>query len=137
MLMKIATFLTALLALITLSQSAVAGDLFVVGDFAAAQEKAKASGKLVMIDFAAEWCGPCKMLDRTTWKDEGVISAVTEKAVAVRVDVDENRELAAQFRIRSIPTIIFIDGEGKEVSRLIGYRDAEGFLEEFQKLGKS
>ena len=135
--MKIATFLTALLALITLSQSAVAGDLFVVGDFAAAQEKAKASGKLVMIDFAAEWCGPCKMLDRTTWKDEGVISAVTEKAVAVRVDVDENRELAAQFRIRSIPTIIFIDGEGKEVSRLIGYRDAEGFLKEFQKLGKS
>ncbi|MGK0239086.1 MAG: thioredoxin family protein [Verrucomicrobiia bacterium] len=135
--MKIATFLTALLALITLSQSAVAGDLFVVGDFAAAQEKAKASGKLVMIDFAAEWCGPCKMLDRTTWKDEGVISAVTEKAVAVRVDVDENRELAARFRIRSIPTIIFIDGEGKEVSRLIGYRDAEGFLEEFQKLGKS
>lgn len=135
--MKIATFLTALLALITLSQSAVAGDLFVVGDFAAAQEKAKASGKLVMIDFAAEWCGPCKMLDRTTWKDEGVISAVTDKAVAVRVDVDENRELAARFRIRSIPTIIFIDGEGKEVSRLIGYRDAEGFLEEFQKLGKS
>jgi|TARA_B110000495_G_C22908806_1_gene530597 thioredoxin len=135
--MKIATFLTALLALITLSQSAVAGDLFVVGDFAAAQGKAKASGKLVMIDFAAEWCGPCKMLDRTTWQDEGVISAVTEKAVAVRVDVDENRELAAQFRIRSIPTIIFIDGEGKEVSRLIGYRDAEGFLEEFQKLGKS
>ena len=135
--MKIATFLTALLALITLSQSAVAGDLFVVGDFAAAQEKAKASGKLVMIDFAAEWCGPCKMLDRTTWKDEGVISAVTEKAVAVRVDMDENRELAARFRIRSIPTIIFIDGEGKEVSRLIGYRDAEGFLEEFQKLGKS
>lgn len=135
--MKIATFLTALLALITLSQSAVAGDLFVVGDFAAAQEKAKASGKLVMIDFAAEWCGPCKMLDRTTWKDEGVISAVTDKAVAVRVDVDENRELAARFRIRSIPTIIFIDGEGKEVSRLIGYRDAEGFLKEFQKLGKS
>lgn len=135
--MKIATFLTALLVLVTLSQSALAGDLFVDGDFAAAQEQAKASGKLVMIDFAAEWCGPCKMLDRTTWKDEGVISALSGKAVAVKVDVDENRELAARFRIRSIPTIIFINGEGKEVSRLIGYRDAEGFLEEFQKLGKS
>lgn len=135
--MKIATFLTAILALLTFSQFAMAGDLFIEGDFAAAREKARESGKLVMIDFAAEWCGPCKMLDRTTWKDEGVISAVTEKAIAVRVDVDENRELAAQFRIRSIPTIIFIDGEGKEVTRVIGYRDAEGFLEEFQKLGKS
>lgn len=135
--MKIAAFLTALFALVALSQSAAAGDLFVDGGFAAAQEKAKASSKLVMIDFAAEWCGPCKMLDRTTWKDEGVVSALNEKAVAVKIDVDEHRELAAHFGIRSIPTIIFIDTDGNEVTRIIGYRDAEGFLEEFSKIGQS
>ncbi len=135
--MKIANFLKTILALFTFSQFAVAGDLFVEGDYAAAQELAKATSKLVMIDFAAEWCGPCKMLDRTTWKDEGVISALSEKAVAVKVDVDENRALAAQFGIRSIPTIIFVDADGKEVTRMIGYRDAEGFLKEFSKLDKS
>ena len=135
--MKITTFLIALLSLLTFSQLAAAGDLFVDGDYAAAQQQAKASSKLVMIDFAAEWCGPCKMLDRTTWKDEGVISALKDRAIAVRVDVDENRDLAARFRIRSIPTIVFLDSDGKEVRRLVGYLDAEGFLEEFQKLGKS
>ena len=116
---------------------AIAEDLFFEGDLAAAQKEAKASSKLVMIDFKAEWCGPCKMLDRTTWKDENVISSVKGKAVAVKVDVDENRELASKYSIHSLPTVIFIDGDGNEVSRFIGYRDAEGFLKEFGKLGSS
>ncbi len=117
--------------------SASAENLFFEGDLAAAQKEAKASSKLVMIDFKAEWCGPCKMLDRITWKDENVISSVKGKAVAVKVDVDENRELASKYGIHSLPTVIFVDGEGNEVSRFIGYRDAEGFLKEFGKLGNS
>lgn len=116
---------------------ALAEDLFFEGDLAAAQKEAKASSKLVMIDFKAEWCGPCKMLDRTTWKDENVISSVKGRAVAVKVDVDENRELASRYGIHSLPTVIFTDGDGNEVSRFIGYRDAEGFLKEFGKLGNS
>lgn len=111
-----------------------AEDLFIEGDFAAAQKEARAAGKLVMIDFKAEWCGPCKMLDRTTWKDESVVSSVKGKAVAVKVDVDENGELASRYGIHSLPTVIFTDGNGNEVSRFIGYRDAEGFLKEFSKL---
>ncbi len=117
--------------------SAYAEELFLDGDFEAAQAAAKSANKLVMIDFKAEWCGPCKMLDRTTWKDEDVVSAVKEKAVAIKVDVDKHRDLAAHFGIRSIPTVIFIDADGKEVSRFIGYRDADGFLEEFGKIGNS
>ena len=113
--MKIATFLTALLALITLSQSAVAGDLFVVGDFAAAQGKAKASGKLVMIDFAAEWCGPCKLVAPVLEKLEGE----REDIRFAKVDVDNNQELAVKYDVRSIPTLLLFNN-GEVMGTLVG-----------------
>ena len=90
-----------------------------------------------MIDFKAEWCGPCKMLDRTTWSDDEVIDSVKEKAVAVKIDVDQHGDLASKYGIRSLPTIIFTNADGEVVSRFIGYRDAEGFLKEFNRFGNS
>jgi len=111
--------------------------LFIDGDFDDAKKAAEASDKLVMIDFKAEWCGPCKMLDRTTWSDKEVINSVRERAVAVKIDVDKRADLASKYGIRSIPTIIFTDANGEEVSRFIGYRDAEGFLKEFDRIGNS
>ena len=129
--------LISFLAGIFLTPVLWAEDLFFEGDLMAAQKVAKSTRKLVMIDFKAEWCGPCKMLDQTTWRDENVISTLKDKAVAVKVDVDENGELAAKYSIHSLPTVIFVDGNGNEVSRFIGYRDAEGFLKEFSNLEES
>ena len=123
-------------AMLLATFSASADELFVDSDYASAQAQAKAKDKLVMIDFKAEWCGPCKVLDRTTWKDENVIESVKEKAIAIKVDVDQHRDLAAHFSIRSIPTIIFLDSDGNEVKRFIGYRDADRFLEEFNSIGE-
>ena len=132
--MKKTALILSLFGILTASSSSMAGDLFIDGDFAAAMAEAKSASKLVMIDFKAEWCGPCKMLDRTTWKDEKVISSIKKKAVAVKIDVDEHGDIASKYGIRSLPTIIFVDAEGKELSRFIGYRDAKGFLKEFSKI---
>ena len=77
------------------------------------------------------------MLDRTTWIDDEVIDSVKEKAVAVKIDVDQHSDLASKYGIRSLPTIIFTNADGEEVSRFIGYRDAEGFLKEFNRVGNS
>jgi len=125
------------LAGILTAPAGLAGKLFIDGDLAEAKQLAKESGKLVMVDFKAEWCGPCKMLDRTTWSDGNVIESVKEKAVAIKIDVDENGDLASKYRIRSLPTIMFLDEEGKEIHRFIGYRDASGFLKELGRVGKS
>tara|TARA_B000000557_G_C20791303_1_gene451157 strand:+ start:381 stop:782 length:402 start_codon:yes stop_codon:yes gene_type:complete len=127
----------SLFAIMAFTVGAFAEGLFINGDFDAAKKAAKAGDKLVMIDFKADWCGPCKMLDRTTWSDEEVIGSVQEKAVAVKIDVDQNGDLASKYGIRSIPTIIFTDANGEEVSRFIGYRDAEGFLKELDRIGNS
>ena len=126
-----------LFAVGVLVSSAHGEGLFIEGGFDDAKNAAKASDKLIMIDFKAEWCGPCKMLDRTTWIDDEVIDSVKEKAVAVKIDVDQHSDLASKYGIRSLPTIIFTNADGEEVSRFIGYRDAEGFLKEFKRVGNS
>lgn len=113
-----------------------ADSLFAGLSFEEAKAKAAKDGKLVMIDFYADWCGPCRMLDDTTWKDAKVREWLGAKTVCLKMNVDEQQALAKQFNVSSIPALVFVDGAGKEVKRLVGYRDAAAFLNETQSLAK-
>ena len=67
----------------------------------------------VVIDFWAEWCGPCKMIAPTI---EKLSQEYVGKILVGKVDKDSNQELAEQYHVRSIPTLmIFIDGEPSQV----------------------
>ena len=62
--------------------------------FEAALAEAKKAERVVFVDFYTTRCGPCKMLDRSTWKDEGVIKFLNEKTVALKIDAEKEVELA-------------------------------------------
>ena len=67
---------------------------------------------VVLVDFWAPWCGPCKMQGPIL---EKVAAEIGDKAVIAKVNVDESPELAAKYGIRSIPTLILLkDGENKQ-----------------------
>jgi thiol-disulfide isomerase/thioredoxin len=99
--------------------------------FDAASKKARQMGKIVLVDFYTTWCGPCKMLDKTTWTDVEVIKLLKQKTVALRLDAEIETNLAAHYKIEAYPSVLLIKPDGTELDRLVGYRDAKTFIADF------
>ncbi len=76
------------------------------------------SGKPVVVDFWAGWCGPCHVMAPIL---RALAKEFAEQVIFAKVDVENNRDLAAQFNIRSIPTLVLIRN-GKEWDRLTGVK---------------
>lgn len=94
------------------------------------QDVLKASGP-VLVDYWAEWCGPCKMISPVL---EEIAGEHAEKLVVAKVNIDENPEVARRYQIMSIPTISVFSG-GQVVKSIIGakpkaalLRDLEAFI---------
>ena len=86
-------------------------------------DKAVASG-VSMVDFWASWCGPCKMLSPVI---DSLAQQFDGKVLVGKVNVDEEPELARQFGVMSIPTVVFLKN-GKEVDRKVGVMPPETFV---------
>ncbi|MCS7085108.1 MAG: thioredoxin domain-containing protein [Bacteroidia bacterium] len=109
------------------------GVKFFEGDWNALLSQAKKTGKPFFVDFYATWCGPCKMMKKTTFMDADVAQFANKHFLAYMVDTDKNRDLSSQYRIRVLPTVVFFDAGGKEIGRFEGYKGSADFLAELQK----
>jgi len=91
-----------------------------LSDFDKALQLAKASNKLVMVDFMASWCGPCKMMDAEVFHSEK-FKDVAKDFVLVKVDVDLQKDIASRYGITAMPTVKFLRGDGSVVHEFVGY----------------
>jgi thiol-disulfide isomerase/thioredoxin len=94
----------------------------------ARQAAADGGKRFVLVDFYTVWCGPCKRLDETTWKDQSVRDWLSKEAVCLKVDAEKDEPLAAKYRINVYPTLLLLRPDGSEIDRLVGYRDGKTFL---------
>lgn len=88
------------------------------------------SAHLVLVDFWATWCAPCRALAPIL---EELAAAYQGKITVGKVNVDEHQELAIQFGILNIPTLIFMKG-GKEVDRVVGVQPKSQLAAKIDKL---
>ncbi len=128
--------LPAVIAIVIPAASVLAmPPIFTKKNFEDAKKQAAAEGKLLVVDSMADWCPPCKQMDKTTWVDEKTIAYFKDNAIAFQFDVDADPKLAKALAIEAMPTMIVFK-DGKEIDRSVGFMstsDMIGWLEDVKK----
>lgn len=91
--------------------------------------KALMNEPVVLVDFSASWCGPCKMLAPVL---ESVSEKMVDKIKIVKVDIDEEMELASEYGIMAVPTMILFK-EGKQVDAFSGFMPEAKLIANIEK----
>lgn len=101
-----------------------------------AAKRARAEKKAILIDCYADWCIWCRRLDATTYRDPKVVSFLTDRVVATKLNVDkpEGRRVASQYHVDGLPTILVLSPDGHELGRIPGYMPAGQFLDRVKQI---
>lgn len=91
------------------------------------------SGKIVLIDFFATWCGPCKAMTPVM---EEMEKKFGDRIEFKRVDVDQEPELAQKYNVQAIPTLVFLSADDEVIDIIQGYHDANQMDEIMNKILK-
>ncbi len=105
-----------------------------------AKQQAKKEQKLLLVDFTASWCPPCKKMESTTWSNSDVQAWVKENAVALQIDVDKDEKTTSALNVEAMPTLVlFTPQNNSEFGRQVGFMGASELLQwlEGAKSGKA
>jgi len=103
---------------------------FYDGDYKDAFKLAEEQGKLVFVDAYATWCGPCKKMAATTFKEASVGDFFNQEFINLKIDMEKGQglEFRKNYPVSAYPTLLFINGKGKVVHKATGAKDTDGIL---------
>lgn len=102
---------------------------------AAALRQARTERLLVLIDFFADWCVPCRVLEKDVFPDPR-LRELLEGYLLVRVDVDHLPDVANNYEVAAMPTLVVLDSHGQERQRLVGIMTVERLLRDLPQLSR-
>lgn len=114
-----------------LTVTGLSGIKFSKISFEKAIKEAKSSGKLIFIDVHTSWCGPCKEMAKTTFTDSEVGKVFNGKFINLKIDAEEDNDgpmISKAYSVTAYPTLLFVNGEGKLVRKLVGKQSKEKLL---------
>jgi thioredoxin-like negative regulator of GroEL len=91
-----------------------------------ASARARDTGQPMLVDFWADWCVACKVMEKEVYSDRGVADAA-RSFLAVRIDYDKHTDIAKKYNVTALPTIVFTDSYGNEIFRYAGFIDVQRF----------
>jgi len=127
--MKKLLFLT-LFSLLSISLSA---QILWKDNLSQAKNLSLISGKLILLDFYADWCGPCKLMDRELWSSPEM-KLLTDLFIPVRVSVDFNRETALDYDVNVIPKVVLALCNGEMVWEMTGFSTSSDYIKVMKSL---
>lgn len=101
-------------------------------NFKKAKKYAIATNRLVLVDFWATWCGPCKKMDADTWSKTEV-KELMKSYVPVKIDIDINKAIARKYNVNAIPSVLIVDGNGEIVYQSKGYMSKQQVMSLLKK----
>jgi len=127
------------MALVLSLQLGAQGIDFFPGSFNEALEESKKTGKPIFMDAYAKWCGPCKRMAATTFKDESVGEYFNKNFINLKIDWEESEgiSLRGKYAVSAFPTLFFIGSDGAVIQKVVGGQDVGGLLRQGEMaLGK-
>lgn len=99
--------------------------------FEGAMQKARAQNKPILIDFYADWCGPCKLMEQSVYPDRQVI-AQSQNWITVKVNGEKRPDLMGAYGLNAYPTLVFAHSNGQPVKIIEGYHDVPQLVQQMQ-----
>lgn len=103
-----------------------------MSSFEDAQKMAIATNKLILIDFWADWCMPCKRMDSDTWS-KPEIQELMNNYIPLKIDIDRDRKMSNKYSVNIIPYVIIVDSNGEIIYNEKGYKDKDKMLDVLKK----
>ena len=100
-------------------------------DLAKATEKAAKENKMIFIDAYTTWCGPCKIMAKTTFKDPDVADFFNKNFVNIKIEMEKDADgpdVARKYKVRAYPTLLIIRPDGSLVKQVIGLQSKERLM---------